>query len=306
MKTKNAFLACGLAALSWSAQALQIISLSPQGEVAQVRQLVAKFDESAVNFGDPKAEAPLTLSCSDAQVTKGTGRWVNDRVWAYDFDRDLPPGVRCTVQTKPGFKSPKGADITGASSYKFNSGGPFVRSIQPYQGYRIDEEQFFILQLSGPATLESVKANVWCKASDLGEKISIRLLEGKERAALLEAQGLDGYAKADPLSYVTMTCARRLSSSAKVSVVFGKGVATPANGTIPGVPNTVERQFAYQVREPFAANFSCERENAQAACLPIRPLQLSFNAPVSAKLLQAIRLSDGKNTLQARARGRQR
>jgi len=59
MKTKNAFLACGLAALSWSAQALQIISLSPQGEVAQVRQLVAKFDESAVNFGDPKAEAPL-------------------------------------------------------------------------------------------------------------------------------------------------------------------------------------------------------------------------------------------------------
>ncbi|CAM8647919.1 Alpha-2-macroglobulin, bait region domain containing protein [Comamonadaceae bacterium] len=298
MKTKNAFLACGLAVLSWSAQALQIISLSPQGEVAQVRQVVAKFDESAVNFGDPKAEAPLTLSCSDAQVTKGTGRWVNDRVWAYDFDRDLPPGVRCTAQVKPGFKSPKGADITGASSYKFNSGGPFVRSIQPYQGVRIDEEQFFILQLSGPATLDSVKANVWCKASDLGEKISIRLLEGKERAALLEAQGLDGYAKADPLSFVTMTCARRLSSSAKVSVVFGKGVVTPANGTTPGVPNTVERQFAYQVREPFAATFSCERENAQAACLPIRPLQLSFNAPVPAKLLQAIRLSDGKNTFK--------
>jgi len=298
MPIRTTLVACGLAAFSWSAQALQIISLSPQGEVAQVRQLVAKFDESAVNFGDPKAEAPLTLSCSDAQVTKGTGRWVNDRAWAYDFDRDLPPGVRCTVQAKPGFKSPKGAELTGASSYKFNSGGPFVRSIQPYQGTRIDEEQFFILQLSGPATLESVKADVWCKASDLGEKISIRLLEGKERTALLEAQGLDGYAKADPLSYVTMTCARRLSSSAKVSVVFGKGVATPANGTTPGVLNTVERQFAYQVREPFAANFSCERENAQAACLPIRPLQLSFNAPVPAKLLQAIRLSDGKNSFK--------
>ncbi|WP_296511271.1 MG2 domain-containing protein, partial [Rhodoferax sp.] len=298
MRTKKVMLACGLAALSWSAQALQIVSLSPQGEVAQVRQVVAKFDESAVNFGDPKAEAPLTLSCSDAQVSQGTGRWVNDRVWAYDFDRDLPPGVRCTAQVKTGFKSPKGADITGASSYKFNSSGPFVRSIQPYQGSRIDEEQFFILQLSGPATLESVKANVWCKASDLGEKISIRLLEGKERAALLEAQGLDGDAKADPLSYVTLTCARRLSSSAKVSVVFGKGVATPAKGSTPGVPNTVERPFAYQVREPFAATFNCERENAQAACLPIRPLQLSFNAPVSAKLLQAIRLSDGKNSFK--------
>jgi hypothetical protein len=61
--------------------------------------------------------------------------------------------------------------------------------------------------------------------------------------------------------------------------VFGKGVATPS-----GVPNAVEKRFDYKVREPFAAEFSCERENAQAACLPIRPLQLAFNAPVPRKL----------------------
>jgi hypothetical protein len=62
--------------------------------------VLAKFDESAVSFGDPKAEAPLTLRCSDAQVTKGTGRWINDRVWAFDFENDLPPGISCTVQAK--------------------------------------------------------------------------------------------------------------------------------------------------------------------------------------------------------------
>jgi hypothetical protein len=55
------------------AQAFQIVSLSPQGEVAQVRQITAKLDEQAVNFGDPKADAPLTLTCSDAQVTKAPG-----------------------------------------------------------------------------------------------------------------------------------------------------------------------------------------------------------------------------------------
>ncbi|MCZ8255534.1 MAG: hypothetical protein O9327_07725, partial [Polaromonas sp.] len=59
-----------IAAVSLHAHALQIISLSPQGEIARVRQLVAKFDEGAVNFGDPKAPAPLSLSCSDAQATK--------------------------------------------------------------------------------------------------------------------------------------------------------------------------------------------------------------------------------------------
>ena len=54
------------AAAALQAQALQIISLSPQGEIAQVRQVVAKFDEAAVNFGDSKAPAPLALNCSDA------------------------------------------------------------------------------------------------------------------------------------------------------------------------------------------------------------------------------------------------
>jgi hypothetical protein len=89
VKTPKILFACGLAASTWAALALQITSLSPQGEIAQVRQVLAKFDESAVNFGDPKAEAPLTLRCSDAQVTKGTGRWINDRAWAFDFENTV-------------------------------------------------------------------------------------------------------------------------------------------------------------------------------------------------------------------------
>jgi hypothetical protein len=42
-------------------------------------------------------------------------------------------------------------------------------------------------------------------------------------------------------------------------------------------------------------SFSCERENAQAACLPIRPMALSFNAPVPRKLAEAIRLKSARN-----------
>ena len=79
MNRKNIAAVVGIALAAASAQAFQIISLSPQGEIARVRQVVAKFDESAVNFGDPKAAAPLTLSCSDAQASKGSGRWISDR-----------------------------------------------------------------------------------------------------------------------------------------------------------------------------------------------------------------------------------
>jgi hypothetical protein len=70
-----------------------------------------------------------------------------------------------------------------------------------------------------------------------------------------------------------------------VQIVYGAGVATPG-----GVLNRVEKRFAFTVREPFTVSFNCERENAQAACMPIRPMRLTFNAPVARKLAEAIRL----------------
>lgn len=289
----------GMVAAAWSAQAFQITSLSPQGEVARVRQVVAKFDDSAVNFGDPKAPAPLSLSCTDAQATQGSGRWISDRVWAFEFERDLPPGVACTVHIKPGTKSAKGVELTSAASYQFNSGGPFVQTIRPYPGNRIDEEQFFTLQLNGPATLASVQANVWCAVDGLGERVPVRLVDGKDRTALLKAQGLEAAAAKAPLAIVTLVCNRRLAPSAKVQLVYGKGVATPGNaGTPSGVANSVDKLFNFSVREPFAVSFNCERENAQSACLPIRALGLNFNAPVSRKLLEGIRLKSDKDSFK--------
>ena len=141
----------GAALCAAGAQALQITSLSPQGEVARVRQVVAKFDTAAVTFGDPKAPAPLSLSCSDAQATKGTGRWTSEKEWVFDFENDLPPGIRCTVQPKSAFKSPSGAQLTGASSYQFNTGGPFVQAVRPGTYQRIDEVLHPAIQRPGHA-----------------------------------------------------------------------------------------------------------------------------------------------------------
>ena len=275
------------------AQALQITSLSPQGEVSRIRQVVAKFDSSTVNFGDPKAAAPLALSCSDAQATKGSGRWTSDREWAFEFENDLPPGVNCTVQVRLGIKSADGAAYTGASSYTFNSGGPFVQSVRPSTGERIDEEQYFLLRLNGAATLNSIQDNVWCAAEGLGERVAVKLIGGSEREAFLKSQGLEKAAAQESLKFVTLTCNRRLTPASKVQIVYGKGVSTPS-----GVANSTERRFNFTVREPFAASFTCERENAQSACLPVRPMSLNFNAPVPRKLAEAIRLTSGKESIK--------
>ncbi|MDQ3058583.1 MAG: MG2 domain-containing protein [Pseudomonadota bacterium] len=284
-----------MAAVALNAQALQLVSVSPQGEVAQVRQLVAKFDAAAVNFGDPKAPAPLRLSCSDAPAAKGTGRWTSEREWVFDFDSDLPPGLRCSVQAVPGFKDGQGQPLSGRTAYQFNTGGPFVEDISPSpdSGQEIDEDQYFVLQLNGPATLQSVRGNVWCAVAGLGERVPVRLIEGQERQALLAAQGLDEAAATAPLNFVTLACNRRLTPSTKVQLVYGKGVSTPG-----GVANSVEKRFDFEVRKPFAASFSCERENAQAGCLPIRPMTLNFNAPVPRQLAEAIRLNSGQDSVK--------
>ncbi len=292
-KIAAALLAAAALHLPTDAQALQVSSLSPQGEIAKVRQIAVKFDESAVHFGDPRAPAPVSLNCSDAQATKGSGRWISDRQWAFEFENDLPPGVNCTLQGIATFRSPKDQAISGKLSWKFNTGGPFIQNLRPGIYQRIDEEQYFVLQLNGQATLASVRDNIWCSVEGLGERVPVKLIEGKERDALLKSQNLDKAAAKDPLTVVTLACNRRLTPASKLQLVYGKGVTTPS-----GVANSVERRYNFQVREAFSASFNCERENAQSACLPIRPMSLNFNAPVPRKLAAAIRLKSAQNTLK--------
>lgn len=281
--------------LAGPAQALSVQHFSPQGEVAQISQVVARFDGAAVRLGDGRAGAPFHIRCDDAQASAGQGRWNNEREWVFQFAADLPPGVRCTAQPVSGFKSASGAQWESASSYQFNSGGPFVKSIRPSGYERIDEGQYFVLQLSGAATAASVQQHMACQVEGLGERVPVRLIEGAERSSVLQALGLAERAAKAPLQYPIVACQRRLSAGSRMALVFGQGVATPS-----GVLNRVTKKFDYQVRAPFSADFSCERENAQAACLPIRPLRLTLSAPVARKLALAVRLKSAQETLAPR------
>lgn len=276
--------------LAASSHAFTLTSVTPQGEVSQVRQLVARFNENAVNFGDPKASAPLRLSCDNAAASRGQGRWNSAREWVYEFDSDLPPGVRCRADTAPGFRSVAGTALTGASSFQFNTGGPFVQRISPSTFEEIEEEQVFVLRLNGPATSESVRASVWCSMDGVGERVPVRMIEGDTRAAALKAVGSEREARQHPQNYQVLTCNRRLTPATRVQVVYGQGVTTPS-----GLMSRQEQRFAFKVQAPFTASASCERENAQAACMPIRPISLKFSAPVQRKLLQEVRLRSDRS-----------
>jgi len=265
--------------------AATVQTFSPQGEVARVRQVRATFSEPMVRFGDPRLPAPFDLRCP----TPGSGRWVDEKTWVYDFHTDVPAGSNCSAALKPGTKTLGGAAVAGDTRFGFSTGGPAVVRAYPDTDSTVEEEQVFALLLNGPATAESLQRHGHCQAAGVGERLPLQVITGEVRDAILKAVKL----QAQQARVVTVRCARPLPNGAKLELVWGKGIATPS-----GVANSTERRLAYDVRKPFSASFTCERENARADCLPIRPLRLEFSSPVPRGIAEKVVLKGGGDTLK--------
>jgi uncharacterized protein YfaS (alpha-2-macroglobulin family) len=270
-----------------------LTTVSPKGEVALVRQVRATFSEPMVKFGDPRLPAPLDVTCAPAAAQAGTARWVDDKTWVFDFAKDVPPGTRCSVAPHPGIKSLAGAAIAADAKFDFSTGGPaIVRAYPSPSGYsKIEEEQVFALLLNGPATADSIQRFAYCEFAGVGERVPVRLITGPTRDAILKAVNL----VAQQARSVTLQCARPVAPDSKVSLVWGKGVATTS-----GVASSADRRLDYAVRPAFSASFTCERVNARADCLPMRPLRLEFSSPVPRRIAEKIVLvaPDGRHKPQ--------
>jgi len=298
-------------ALSVLSRAAEVELFSPQGEVKGVRQAAARFSEAMVPLGDPRLEPPFDIDCPQP----GTGRWADQKNWVYDFERDLPAGVRCAFKVKPGLATLAGKPLD-TQSFAFTTGGPAVIESLPSREDIVDEEQIFILGLDAPVDLQTVVQHAYCDARGVAEKIPLRLVTGEQRLQLLEqrrdfidrylaALYKDGHLaaiaerdllrgtraeqlqQADEANFpvVLARCARRLPSDAPIRLIWGQGIASRS-----GVPTAQDQIVQFKVRPAFTASFSCERVNRDADCLPFLPMRLSFSAPVSRALAAKITL----------------
>jgi uncharacterized protein YfaS (alpha-2-macroglobulin family) len=267
---------------------------SPQGTAKGVRQATARFSAPMVPFGEPRLPDPFTVNCG----VKGSGRWIDDRNWVYDFGRALPAGLLCSFELKSGLADVAGQPVAGAS-FTFSTGGPAVIGSLPHDGARaIDEEQAFVLALDAAATDRSVLEHAWCDVAGVGERIGVRLVQGAERATVLEANrgfveehlrryyrpGSRGYRRSDwtaalkatGLPLVVVQCQRRLPNDAGVRLVWGRGI-----GAASGVATAQDQMLAFATRPAFRAKLACTRTAKQAHCIPLLPITLSFDAPVA-------------------------
>ncbi|MBI5925468.1 MAG: alpha-2-macroglobulin [Aquabacterium sp.] len=272
------------------ALAVTVQTMSPQGEVAKVRQARVTFSDSMVKFGDPRLPSPFDVSCQNDKPVTGTGRWVDDKTWVYDFTQDVPAGTRCGIKLSQGVKALSGEAVTGDTRFAFSTGGPAVVRAYPSPGEynKIEEEQAFALLLNGAATQASIEKHAYCEVSGVSERLPVAVITGPVRNDILKAVSLLPQQE----RAVVLRCARPLPPDANVNLVWARGIATPS-----GVPNSADRKLDYKVRPPFTASFTCERVNSRSDCLPIRPMRIEFSSPVPRKLAERIVLksSDGEH-----------
>ncbi len=308
------WLLLGLVALGLCSQPLRaadaspgVALFSPQGTVKQVRQVAVRFATPMVTFGDPRTEAPFNIDCP----APGRARWADPRNWVYDFEQDVPAGVRCSFTLKTGLKGLDGRAMAGPSAFSFDTGGPAVVASLPEEGSEdLDDRQVFLLSLNGEVDAASVAKNAWCEVEGLNERIGVELVQGEERQRVLDQRRRLGYQyfwvlwkglglvtehrvqdekllKQAEDRVVTLRCGRPLPPQTDVSLVWGPGIAAPS-----GIATSEPQRLAFRTRPEFTVRMECERVNANRPCLPMRPVNVVFSAPVPAALAQGVRLVD--------------
>jgi uncharacterized protein YfaS (alpha-2-macroglobulin family) len=252
---------------------------SPQGMVKGVRQVSARFTEPMIPFGDPRGFIdPFEIDCQE----KGTSRWADQKNWNFDFEKDLPAGIRCQFKLKSGIKSLSGKEIAGQQLFVFSTGGPAVKSTIPYEGSEaIDGEQIFILTLDAEPDQESVLQHAAFSVEGIQDQIGVRIVTGKQRDQIFKSRFRYQRPPFSPMIFIQSK--QRFPADRKVSLVWGKGVTSKT-----GVSNDSDQILRFKTRKPFLVEFSCERENPRAACIPITDMSLHFSAPVAKDRIRQI------------------
>ena len=279
----------------------QVVLAQPGVGGGAIERFTLRFSQPMVALGDPRAAAPFATSCA------GSGRWVDQKSWVYDFAHPLAGGTTCVFEAAKGVRSVGGYALGGQTRFTVDAGGPVARAVLPAaHDDAIEEDQVFLVAAAMPPTRASVAANAYCAVDGIGEKIPVDLLardlpgrllaaSGTTRyqiSSFLESAGLPATLPADAATrdralagVVALKCRRPLPPGRDMALVWGAGIAG-AGGKTAGA----DQRFDYTVRKPFAARFECSRTNAHAGCSPVEKAWVRFSAPIPTDVAHAIRL----------------
>lgn len=282
-----------LGIFSLSAQEkIGITSFSPEGLVKNVKQVKVNFSTQMVPFGNPRVKTDqFEINCP----VDGKGRWIDEKTFVYEFPNELEAGIVCKFHLKSDVKTLAGKEISGKKEFSFSTGGPAILSTNPYEGSSVDEEQIFILKLDTEIKESSLENRLTFEVEGIKERVAATIIKPSSASEILKAEYGEKY-KTEKLLIVKSKL--RFPNRAKVSLIWGKGIESKS-----GVKTEEDRVLAYSARAAFVADFSCDRENKNAGCIPISNFYVNFTSPILKSETKKITLESGGKTWTAKYRG---
>jgi alpha-2-macroglobulin len=271
------------------AQNVNIADFSPTGIVKEVQQVKVSFSHSIVSFGSPRVSTEIfDVDCP----VKGKGRWLDDKIYVYEFANKLEAGLVCRFVLKDSLVSATGKKISGKKSFQFSTGGPSIKRVSPYEGSTIEEDQIFSLFTDTAVDESSLVGNVFFNVEGIKSKVDIVVLSLKE--ADIQKIIDTNFKNTNNKNQYFIKSKLKFPTNKKIELVWGKGVKSKT-----GVENQEDQILSYSVREPFLVSYHCERENQNSGCIPFLPITLNFSSAVPLEFIENIILEGGGQRFQA-------
>jgi hypothetical protein len=275
--------ACASGFAAGPLHAAGVLSISPQGEARDVRQVAVRFDADMVPLGQSDGTEPATLQCSP-QTPEGRARWTGPRAWAFEFAADVRGGTRCNVVFKPGLKTLAGDAVTTPPTASFVAGPYGFFGSYPAEGAEVAPDQVFLLRHYAPPPTDdpqTLAAGFTCEQRD-GDKVV------RQPAVAVTGAALAAAVRAAPrgVAYALgLRCAQPLPEGVQLRLSQA------------AVGNAEPKRFNYTVRPRFTAKVGCtvlDDPQGGKGCDPRRPVSLDFSSGIGLARAGTVRLTDGQ------------
>ncbi len=269
------------------AKTVSVKNFSPQGLSDTVNQVKVEFSTKMVNLSQPAQNAGSVFEIKCTPELKGLARWQNQTTWSYDFQTGLPGnklagGTKCQFDLKASVKSLDGKSVSDTKSFLFQIDGPNILSINP--NAEVVEDQVFIVTFDTPVIEDSFLQNSYFLVDGKANRITLDLVKGELRKVILKNNYID---EAKSGERVFLVKARELfPAKTALKLYLGAGLTSKASA----VSKQKTSSFKFKVRAGFTAEFSCERENAKANCIPLSTMNVQFSSQISIQDAQKIYL----------------
>lgn len=249
----------------------QVKSLTPQGQVQDVSQVVIQFSTPQVSLGNVQTKFPAESSC----FKDGSGRWVDTTTWAFEFSRPLAGGLKCSIEV-------------GKEKFEFTTSAPNIQQTFPPTYRSIEPDQNFILISNGLFDKSSVQKNAYFVIEGIGDRIPVEVLQGYTANGILksakeEFKYEDEAFKGDLL---VVRSKRPFPNGKKVTLFWPKSITSET-----GISGINDSQFDFTVVDEFLGKLNCEREKPQGDCIPLGDIALSLTSSISYKDAKKIYIS---------------